>query len=265
VSDAPLEKRLTPTEVEEVLRRAVEIHSRSASATTDDASFSEADVERIGGEIGVAPQAVRTALVHVRRDALMKPTQPPTAMDRFFGPRWVIAARTVPGPRVDVLDAIGALLQDQLFRVRRNLGATVVWSRGEGMLDQLKRAFDFSKHYHLSPADSVVVTTSEAAHPEGWVDVRMEVGLGEFRRSKLRGSIAGFVILFGVGASVAAGLGPASAAFWPLLLGGGGTGSWIVSSERHKVLREAARIRDNVERFLDYLERERVPGVWQPR
>jgi hypothetical protein len=258
VNDGPLQKRLTSAEVEEVLRRAVEIHNRGEPAGPD-ASFTEEDVERIGGEIGVAPAAIHTALVHVRREALMKPAKAPGPIDRFFGSEWIVVARTVPGPRHEVLEALGRMLADQLFRVRRNLGETVVWGASQGMLDDFKRAFDFSKRYHLTPADTIVVTTIDAAHPPGWVDVRLEVGLTELRRSKLRGASMGFVML-ATSIALAAGIGPASLAFWPLLVGGGGVGSLIVNGARKSLQREAARIRDSAERFLDYLERERVPG-----
>lgn len=257
MSDAPLQKRLTSAEVEDVLRRAVEIANRDGPSASTDASFTEQDVERIGGEIGVAPAAVRTALVQVRREALMKPQEPPGAVDRFFGPKWIVAARTVPGPRHEVLQAIGTMLQDQLFRVRRNLGDTVVWGASEGVFDQFKRTFDFSKRYQLDPADTIVVTTVDADHPTGWVDVRFEIGLAELRSAQLKGASVGLV-MFATTLAIAAGLGPASVAFWPLLVGGGGLGSLIVNSARRKMERESARIRDNAERFLDYLERERV-------
>jgi hypothetical protein len=258
VSDGPLQKRLTSAEVEEVLRRAVEIHNRGEPSGTD-VSFSEQDVERIGGEIGVAPAAVRTALVQVRREALMKPQQPPGTIDRFFGPAWIVTSRTVPGPRHEVLGALGSMLAEQLFRVRRNLGETVVWGASEGVFDDFKRAFDFSKRYQLTSADSIVVTVVDAPHPPGWVDVRLEIELTGLRRSKLRGASTGLVML-ATSVALAAGLGTASLAFWPLLLGGGGIGSLVVNGARASLHKEAARIRNSAERFLDYLERERVPG-----
>jgi hypothetical protein len=256
VSDAPLQKRLSSAQVEEVLRRAVEIQNRDEPSGTD-TSFTEQDIERIGGEIGVAPAAIATALVQVRREALMKPAKSPGAVDRFFGPAWIVTTRTVPGPRHEVLQAVGSMLTEQLFRVRRNMGETVVWGASEGMLDDFKRAFDFAKRYHLTPADTVIVTVLDAAHPSGWVDVRLEIGLGELRRSKLRGASMG-VVMLATTMAIAAGLGPASVAFWPLLLGGGGMGSLIVNGARRSLHREATRMSDSAERFLDYLERERV-------
>jgi hypothetical protein len=256
VSGGPLQKRLSSAEVEEVLRRAVEIHNRDDRSGEVDASFTEDDVERIGGEIGVAPAAIRTALVQVRREALMKPTEKPGPIDRTFGPRSIIATRAVPGPKHEVLHAVGLMLQDQLFRVRRNLGDTVVWGASQGMLDEFKRAFDFSKRYHLDPADSVIVTVVETDHPPGFVDVRLEIGITELRQSKLRSASVGFV-MFASAVAVAAGLGPASVAFWPILLGGGGMGSLVINGARRSLAREADRIGDAAERFLDYLERER--------
>ena len=256
MSDGSLQKRLTSAEVEEVLRRAVEIHNRGEPSTADDASFTEDDVERIGGEIGVAPAAVRTALVQVKREAMMKPTEPPGTVERFFGPRWIITTRTVPGPKHEVLRVLGGMLQEQLFRVRRNLGDTVVWGASQGMLDEFKRAFDFSKRYHLAPADTIVVTVIEAGEPTGWVDVKLELGIAELYRSKLRGASVG-MLMFASATMLAFGLGPASVAFWPLLIGGGGMGSLVVNGARRSLQREAERIRDSAERFLDYLERER--------
>ena len=255
VSDDLPARRLTAHEVERVLRRAIDLQHEGDPER--EAAYTVADVERLGAEIGVAPAAVRNALAQVEHEALAKPRAQPGLIDRAFGPEWVVAARTVPGPTSAVHAATGAMLTDQLYQVYRNLGHTVVWVPGSGWLHGVRRALDFSQRYRLA-ADVLVVTITDSLQQTGWSDVRMEAGLEHRRSSALRRAVAGPVLIGGGSALVAVGIGTASIAFAPLLLGGAVVGAATFLSSRRKYHRDAVQLQQALERFLDYLERERV-------
>lgn len=256
VSDDLPARRLTAHEVERVLKRAIDL--QHAGDPEREASYTVADVERVGAEIGVQPAAIQTALAQVQHEALAKPRAQPGVLDRVFGPEWVVAARTVPGPAPAVHAATGAMMTDQLFSVYRNLGQTVVWVPGTGWLHGVRRALDFSQRYRLA-ADMVVVTITDSLSQSGWCDVRMEAGLEDRRGSALRRAAAGPIVLGGGSALVAAGIGTASLAFAPVLLVGAVAGAATFLQSRRRYRRDAMELRQTLERFLDYLERERVP------
>jgi hypothetical protein len=251
-------KKLTTTQVEEVLRRAVELDSRHREL--QDSTFTEEDVERLGSEIGVSQGSVRDALVQVQAETLARPSQRLDTFDRWFGPRWFVATRTVPGPPRDVLAFIGSAFQQQLFRVQRNFGETVVWVGGHGLVNGLRQTFDFSGNYYLHPAEVIVSTIMETPGRKGQVDVRLEVGMPSRRRDKIYASLTSLTALGGTSALMAALVGMGSPAFVPLLAAGGLTGGIFAHLLRREYHREVTWLRINVERLLDFLERERVPS-----
>lgn len=238
-----------------MLRRAIDL--QHAGDPEREPAYTMADVERVGAEIGVAPAALRTALAQVEHESLAKPRAEPGVLDRAFGPEWVVAARTVPGPTAAVHAATGAMLTDQLYQVYRNLGHTVVWTPGSGWLHGVRRALDFSQRYRVS-ADVLVVTITDSLQQPGWSDVRMEAGLEHQRGSALRRAMAGPLVLGGGSTMVAVGLGTASLAFAPVLLVGAVTGAAAFLASRRSYRRGAVQLQQTLERFLDYLERERV-------
>jgi hypothetical protein len=251
-------RTLTTTQVEEVLRRAIELEQRRRELQTT--SLTEEDVERLGSEIGVSASAVRTALVQVRAESLARPSQRLDTMDRWFGPRWFVATRTVPGPRKDVAQVIGSAFGQQLFRVQRNFGETVVWVGGHGLVNGLRQTFDFSGNYYLHPAEVIVSTVMASPGRSDQVDVRLEIGLPSRRRDKIQASLFSLTALGGTSALMAALVGAGSPAFLPLLAAGWLTGGVFAHLLRREYQREVTWLRINVERLLDFLERERVPG-----
>ncbi|HSJ24758.1 MAG TPA: hypothetical protein VK929_08835 [Longimicrobiales bacterium] len=84
-------RRLTTGELEAVIRRAVELQSDPAGP---DEGVSEADVVRIGQELGLEPAAVRRAVAEVRGRA----PEERGALTRLVGPATVRASRVMPRP-----------------------------------------------------------------------------------------------------------------------------------------------------------------------
>ena len=113
MSDDSRDERLTYDEVDLVLRRATELQHGDPKG---EGSFTLAEVERLGGEIGLSSEAVRSALVHVRSGAMVPAEQSSkTLTDRLMGPVQVIIQRRVEGPIGEVWDRINAFMKEQLL------------------------------------------------------------------------------------------------------------------------------------------------------
>ena len=98
-------RRLSSQELEAVIRRAVELQSGPGGA---EEGTSEADVVRIGRELGLDPAHVRRAINDVRS----RPPEEHGLVARTMGPGQVRAARTVRRPAAEV----GRLLEEYLVR-----------------------------------------------------------------------------------------------------------------------------------------------------
>ena len=98
-------RRLTSQELEGVIRRAVEL--QAASGASDD-GIDEAEVVRIGRELGLEPVHVRRAIADIRS----RPPEEEGAMASLMGPGRVRAARTIRSPAA----AVGTLLEQYLVR-----------------------------------------------------------------------------------------------------------------------------------------------------
>jgi hypothetical protein len=96
-------------ELEAVIRRAVELQTGSTERSED---ISEAEVVRIGQELGLEPAAVRRAMAEVRG-------RPVETSDRLsvVGPATVRASRVLRRPAEDVATAVARLLRDREFMV----------------------------------------------------------------------------------------------------------------------------------------------------
>jgi hypothetical protein len=105
-SDLPATSRnLTTHELEAVIRRAVELQAGSSSRA--DEGVSEAEVVRIGEELGLEPATVRRAMAEVRS----RPVEENGALVTVAGPRAVRANRVLQRPASGV-----ALLLDRYLR-----------------------------------------------------------------------------------------------------------------------------------------------------
>jgi hypothetical protein len=99
-------RRLSSHELEAVIRRAVEL--QSADGGGDD-GIPEAEVMRIGQELGLEPSHVRRAIGEVRST----PPEETGVMARVFGPGSIRAGRTVRRPAAE----LGRFLEEYMTRV----------------------------------------------------------------------------------------------------------------------------------------------------
>ena len=253
MSDEQGLRKLPAGQLEEVLRRAVELESREGGA---EGEYTVEDAVRIANEIGVSEGSVHNALALVERDQMLVPTEPPRALDRWFGPARVVSARNVRGPLYEVRGIVGDVLSRQLFRVARNMGERVIWERSEGIFDGMRRALDFDNRYRLTEVETIDTVIKDAAQP-GRVDVRIELDFSPLRRSRLRKGILLPLLLGGGLTAIGGAIGFANIFGFIFTGGGVATGAGIHMRMRNKYLISVQEAQQAVERLLDHLEHER--------
>jgi hypothetical protein len=99
-------RRLSAHELEAVIRRAVEL--QEAGGGGDD-GVAEAEVMRIGQELGLEPAHVRRAISEIRS----APPEETGVMARVFGPGGIRAGRTIRRPAAE----LGRFLEEYMTRV----------------------------------------------------------------------------------------------------------------------------------------------------
>jgi hypothetical protein len=244
-------RRLSSSELEAVIRRAVEIQSATGAP---DEGISEGEVLRIGQELGLDAVTVRRAIVDVRGRA----PEETGALARVMGPGVVRAARTVRRPPAQV----GLLLEEYLLAceymvVQRRFPDRTRYVRATGVGATFGRAAQKfgSKHkmLELQQLDVAVSAIDDStALVELSVDVTSERGVTAI-----------------VGASVGGGAGISAAVFAiattipdPLALVGLPIAAGIIAGMRgiFGVVRRTTQ--EKLESFLDRLEHGelKVPG-----
>lgn len=127
-------RRLSSQELEAVIRRAVELQ---AAREPGDEGVSEAEVLRIGGELGLTPDLVRRAIADVRS----QPVEERGFLAGVMGPGTVRAVRTIRRPAAP----LGLFLEEYLVRcehmvVQRRFPNRTRYARGTGVAAALGRA-----------------------------------------------------------------------------------------------------------------------------
>lgn len=238
------EERLTPAEVQLVLRRAAELERRAPG----DEALTPAEVTGLAAEAGLSPDAVRRALDEVRVGALAPP-EPPRALERVLGPTTVVAERTLPGDPAAVQRRLEWLLRGQLLRKRRDLGARTIWEHAQGWLPQLRRSLDWSGTLVLRDAHTVEATVLDAG--AGRVTVRLGADVGALQRRVIGGTALGAA--GGLGAAVALwAMGTPEVLEWLVAAGAVATGA-IASLRGYR--RGVGSTTDALEHLLDRVER----------
>jgi hypothetical protein len=128
-------RRLSTLELEAVIRRAVEIQAGATGAP--DEGISEAEVLRIGQELGLDAVTVRRAITDVRG----RPPEERGVLAKTMGPGTIRAARTVRRPAA----AVGLLVEEYLLKceymvVQRRFPDRTRYVRGTGVGAVMGRA-----------------------------------------------------------------------------------------------------------------------------
>lgn len=248
------ERRITTAQFEQVIRRAAELQARSLESP-DAEAMSEAEVLRIGREIGISPAHVRRALAEAGGAE-----HPVTWGERMFGPGWVSASRAVPGDP----DAVHRRLDEYMVRrerlapVRRFADRTL-YERARGM--DLARVLEWGEEMLSGSSQPLVgagfklretsgVELEVRPLEEGYSYVTIAADLGSHRATSATiGTVAGGGVGMGVATVLAIAVDPAAAILGAPILAGGLWGS------RAFQLRTAARAQLHLEAILDAVER----------
>jgi hypothetical protein len=246
------DERLTPSEVQLVLRRAAELERRNPA----DEAMSATEVAALAAEVGLSPAAVQQALGEVRAGAVAEP-RPPRPLERVLGASTIVVERTVRGRPDEVGRRVERALRAQLLRKQRDFGARSIWEHAPGWLPSLRRALDWSGTLSLGEARTLEVSIVDA-------------GDGSERRSIVRcvvdaGALQRKVV---VGASLGTAGGVAAALIlWAMhtplplewLAAAGATAAGSIASVR-SYRRQLSSTATALEHLCDAVEHERAPS-----
>ena len=146
LSDFPPETPLSSDQLERVIRRAAELQTaREVLPET----LEDAEVVRIGAEVGLHESHVRQALLELRAETMVP--RPPEDEDslprRVWGPAFIQASRVVPGDRDDVQGRLRKYLRlgESLRPVRDRPGLSY-WEPAADLISQIRRGLDIGGH-----------------------------------------------------------------------------------------------------------------------
>lgn len=236
-------RRLSNQELEAVIRRAVEIQT---AAGTPDEGIPEAEVLRIGQELGLDPVTVRRAITDVRG----RPPQETGILARTMGPGTLRASRTVRKNAA----AVGLLLEEYLLKceymvVQRRFPDRTRYVRGTGFAAAMGRGMRVFSQSHKA-MDLAQLDVSVSALDDETCIVELSVDMGAVRGGMAAGAAA-------IGGSAAVGITAAVLAtpiIDPLALLSipAALGSWFGMRGIYGVVQSGTQ--DKLESFLDRVE-----------
>jgi hypothetical protein len=263
---SPSNRSFDRAELDRLIRRATELQLARLDERGQD-RLSEAEVFRIGREVGLEPELMRRAMGEVRAESLLPPEPDERDLStRLLGAARVTVSRVVPGRPAEVARNIEGYLRigESLREVRKRAGRSR-WEPQEGFMAQLQRGLRIGgRAYTLASASALQLTiepleegTSLVALQADLSSARLEKGWGWVIGLTTGGAGAGLGIGFAVGFPYLA---------LPVAVAGAAGG---VMAGRKNFGGEWEKLRVNMEGILDRLERgERLldPGPsWRER
>lgn len=204
MSDEPVPRdtsshRISREDLQLVIRRAAELYTEEADA---DEQLSETEVLRIADELGLPGRHVRQALYELPRNRGEL-----AWVDRWIGPPSVVGTRVVPGVPAAVVDRLeDYLVTREFLQVLRRQGEKVAFSQAEDAISNVARAVRRpQRQWQIARARRVLVEARPI--PDGESHVRMELDVGNRRRSAVTGGLVGGALI---------GLPLAAGAFFPV-------------------------------------------------
>ncbi len=156
-----MEDRLTPAEVEVVLRRAAELSARRRGSDTLANSISPEVLVQIAAALGIAESDARRAIADLMSD---KAAEPDTLALKLYGPARIKTVREIESPAEITRTHLEDLLRrEQGLKLRRKTEASSLWDAGD-VLGTVRRALDFSGHYSLLKARSVELRVEDVGY-----------------------------------------------------------------------------------------------------
>jgi hypothetical protein len=254
-SDVVEGDRLDEDQIAVVIRRACELDGQ---ALAGQAGLDLVLLEQAAVEAGLSRQSVRRAVAELRAGTLALDPGPGRRSRRAgLGPTTMTVQRCVPGP-ADAVDAIvRRFLQQELFHLRRDLGAHSSWTRRQDVGARVRTSYDKSIHrrLRLRDAEQVEIAVVEEPGSNGeLVLVKMTVDVRPLRR------IHRVAVAKGAALGTAAAIGglallhpPTALLLGPAVVGSGVAAGHAVGSSRYRA--QADETQTAVEGFLDGVQR----------
>ncbi len=166
------ENRLTPAEVEIVLRRAAELNAHRKGSDTFAYSISPEVLVQVAAAAGITESDVRRALVEMFSDRTFEPD---TLAFKLYGKSRLKAVREVERPA----EATRTRLEDFLrhkqgLKLRRKTEANSLWDAGDP-LGTVRRALDFSGHHTLLKARSLELRVEDVGYGRSGISLIADV------------------------------------------------------------------------------------------
>ncbi len=156
-----MEDRLTPAEVEMVLRRAAELSARRRGSDTLANSISPEVLVQVAAALGIAESDARRALSDLVSD---KAAEPDTLAFKLYGPARVKTVREIESPAEPTRAHLEDLLRrEQNLKLRKKTQAISLWDAGDA-LSTVRRALDISGHYSLLKSRSVELRVEDVGY-----------------------------------------------------------------------------------------------------
>ena len=243
---------LDRTDLDRVIRRAVELQFQETDAREGE-SVTEAEVLRIGREVGVDEKHLRRAMGELRAESLVPvPVVERPVLERYVGPGTVQASRVIPGEARVVEEKLAEHFRagESLTRIRSR-GGRSHWEPAEGFLAELQRGFRW-KGYRYDLARAAAVDLTVVSLEEGFALVTISADLRKSRSENFFGHLG---VSGSVGAAAGVGVGMILAGGWVVAVPGAAVGLALGGfSGRNAHRREVHRLRLALEGILDRLE-----------
>lgn len=249
---------LSAAEVEAVIRRAVELQAQEVEGGAGPEGLTEAELVRIGSELGLSPQHVQRALAEIA----VQPPREEGWFGRGLGPGVVQASRLIRRPAEQVRAELDTYLRErECMVVHRRFPGHVVYREASGATAALQRAaVQVGGRYPLLGAKQLEVGVRALDEDSCYVSLAVEL------RSQRTGWAAGGLAAGGgLGGATAVFLGiavapPAALVGVPLLL-------VPIAAARAAYRRSHARMQGQLESLLDRLEHGELgaaaPAGWR--
>ena len=155
-AENPVAPRYTADELERIIRRAAELQSLTGDG--EPPAFSEAELIRIGADVGIAAEHVQAALSELQaRSQLHDDEEDHPLLTWLFGGAMATVTRRISGTREQVqADLEQQLEQEQSLQPVRRAPGLSVWEPSGDLGDMVQRMTDFSgRRYRLVEAETV--------------------------------------------------------------------------------------------------------------
>ncbi|HET7460915.1 MAG TPA: hypothetical protein VFJ82_06695 [Longimicrobium sp.] len=253
-------RKLSSSELEAVIKRAVELQTARETEMTD--GLSDSEVVRIGQDLGIEPHLVRRAIAEVRG----RPPQEHGLVAGVMGPSMVRAARTIRRPATELgIFLEKYLLEAEFMVVERRFPDRTRYVRAKGLGAALGRTFSKAGS-RVAPLELETVDVGVALADADSSVVTLQVDLSTVRTGT---TVGGWLGGLGGGSTVAAVV-LASTAPHLLALAGVGVLAAGVLGSRGAYRLITGKTQNKLEAFLDRLEHGelRLPQQkqeWQKR